>query len=505
MTKFLKQTAKFIGSRIFFRLTLVWFAIQSVWIAFSGLYPMAFDERYHFEVIKIYSERLHPFWSSMPPGEAPYGALSRDPSYLYHYLMGFPYRILERITNDEFSQVVTLRLTSVLFFIGGLIVFRKVLTNTGISDKLSNMVMAMVVATPIVSLLAGQINYDNLFFLVFALTVLSLQNFTAAVKSNSLKSTHILQLAIICMVGSLIKYAFLPVLASVIAVMVYVFLRQRSNVGLLTYLRTGLSGIVKDFRGRSVILKLWLLIPFFVLFGLSMERYGVNLQRYGTPAPECDKVLSVDQCFANPPWRRNYITRWSKENGKLDELKDTNFVKFALKSWPEKTTYHLFYAIDGERTRFLIRDPIMLTRNVSLIVGIVGGVLYIIHRRRIHGKYQMNQLLFVSLVYILSLLLQNYSDFVYLGYPFGIQGRYLIPALPIIYTAVGIGISMAIGNKRMAKSAVALVSIVYILTQGGGAATYIIRSDYQWNWQKPLIIDLNHRARTVLNPFVIDK
>src|ERR1700722_8925502 len=89
----MKKQTTFLQSPKCFLIILTMFVIESVWIAVSAGFPMAFDESFHFGIIKLYAKQWSPFFSHQPAGGNAYGALTADPSYLYHYLMSFPYRV----------------------------------------------------------------------------------------------------------------------------------------------------------------------------------------------------------------------------------------------------------------------------------------------------------------------------------------------------------------------------------------------------------------------------
>src|SRR5580704_2464794 len=141
MRTFLRQVAQILGSRRLFLITLCYFVFQSGWIALSAVYPQAFDENFHFGIIKVYASHWSPFLTKQPVGGDPYGALARDPSYLYHYLMSFPYRFFHLFTHDQTSLVIALRLIDVCLFTIGLILFRRVLLRAKISRALTNVLM----------------------------------------------------------------------------------------------------------------------------------------------------------------------------------------------------------------------------------------------------------------------------------------------------------------------------------------------------------------------------
>src|SRR5262245_25799525 len=101
------------------RLTYVilgFFVFEALWVAFSAVYPMAFDEDFHLGIIKIYSHQWLPFLSDNAVNTGQFGALSRDPSYLYHWLMSFPFRLVQLFTDSQTAQVIVLRLINIALF-----------------------------------------------------------------------------------------------------------------------------------------------------------------------------------------------------------------------------------------------------------------------------------------------------------------------------------------------------------------------------------------------------
>src|SRR4051812_30373118 len=90
---------RLLNSSLFFKIVVALLVLQAAWIAFTGLYPMAFDEDYHLGVIRLYAHHLSPFWDGQPDGADRFGAVARDPSFLYQYLMSFPYRLISLVTS----------------------------------------------------------------------------------------------------------------------------------------------------------------------------------------------------------------------------------------------------------------------------------------------------------------------------------------------------------------------------------------------------------------------
>ena len=96
----------FLGTSRFFKILLVIFVVQAFWIALTGRFPMAFDERTHLGIIEYYANHLNPFGSYQAPELNQYGLIIHNPSYIYHYLMSFPWRIITALTDNFIAQII---------------------------------------------------------------------------------------------------------------------------------------------------------------------------------------------------------------------------------------------------------------------------------------------------------------------------------------------------------------------------------------------------------------
>ena len=193
-----RRIVAFLGSREFFWGVVVLLVLQALWIACSGRYPMAFDEDFHLGIIRLYAHHLSPFWSGQPAGADAYGAIARDPSYLYQWLISFPYRLITVFTNDQTIQVLILRFVNIGLFAWGLSVYRRLLLKTGASAAIVHSCLLVLVLIPVVPLLAAQINYDNLWIPLVGLTLLLTVKFEQELRQRKrVDVTVLLQIAIL--------------------------------------------------------------------------------------------------------------------------------------------------------------------------------------------------------------------------------------------------------------------------------------------------------------------
>ena len=104
-----KKSVRLIGSNKFFYLIILLFLLQSIWIPISSRYPMAFDEAFHRNIIQLHASQWSPFITNQAPLTSKYGALTTDPSYLYHYLMSWPWRLVNLLFKSDTYKIVSLR------------------------------------------------------------------------------------------------------------------------------------------------------------------------------------------------------------------------------------------------------------------------------------------------------------------------------------------------------------------------------------------------------------
>lgn len=494
-----KKAKTFFGSRLFFRLSMALFILEAAWISISGAYSMAFDENYHLGIIRYYSSRFLPFWSAQPAGADGLGAINRDPSYLYQYLMSFPYRVFSHFVHSEMAQVIFLRGFSIALFVCGILIFRKILAQTGISKAMLHVIIAIFILTPVAPFLAAQLNYDNLLFVGVGTSLVLTQKLVEQLRNKRVLNLKTLILLVgVALLSSLVKYAYLPVLVGILIYLIFMlvkFIRRQKWPKVWKSLR-------KQWLAFSKVQMILFTLLILVSGGLFMERYGVNMVRYHTPTPECDQVIGVERCLSYGPWRRNYLTYLDKQNGTLPVL-STNPVNYSVTMWGKRITNELFFTVDGTSSNFMTRDPLQITRIFSVATILVGLALFLRWQRELRQRYQLGLLLTVSCVYVALLWTQNYMDFVHLGFPFAIQGRYLIPVLPMLYLFIALGFNRALQGQAYLKPILAFAAILFLCTQGGGAGIYILKSETSWYWRYGFLDDVNAAARQFLSCFTL--
>lgn len=475
--------SNFIASSLFFRLSMLFLIVSAGWIALTGQFPMAFDEDFHLGLIRIYASHLSPFLSGQPANGDAYGAVARDPSFLYHYLMSFPYRLISLISHNEQDQVLILRAINIALFTSCLPLYKKLLIKTGSSVKLANICIAVFVLIPISPLLAAQINYDNLILPLTALLLYSALRLTeAGVKDDTTK--QLLIVIALGFAGCLIKFAFIPIFFGVIAWLIWM---MRPN---LKSIRLTASNILH--RANKPVIAL-LLIGIFLLSVAGVQRYGVNIIRHHDPIPECGKVLSLEHCQYYGPYIRDYNFAQNKSNS------DTNPVRYT-KLWFKGMWIRSFFAVDGPKTQFQTRGPLAIPAIAALVLLSIGLIALLFQAKALAAKSLPPILLLigVSLIYIAAVWLQEYKAYLHTGVPVAINGRYLLPViLLLMYPAAEAACQILKRDiYKLAFAAIALLALAW----GGGSGTYILRSNDSWYWSNAVTKDANHVYQRVFGP-----
>lgn len=483
----------FLASRYFFGLVVLIFVVQALWLALSGIYPMAFDEDFHLGIIKLYAEYTSPFWGAHPPGADAYGAISRDPSYLYHYLMSFPYRIIVAVTDSTTAQIISLRLINIAFFTSGLFLWRAALLKTKASPAIVHLSLLMFILLPIVPFLAAQINYDNVFIpLVAAVFIFTSRVATSITNKKTIRAEDLSILIIICLATSLIKYAFLPIFIAVVLYLSVLLFLHRGQRAKIT------KGLVKSWKSLSIVIKASLIVSLLIISGLFAERYLVNIVRYHEPVPDCSKVLSVDQCRQYGPWGRDYdITARKPADAPV------NPIAFSY-DWITGMWLRTFFAVSGQSNEFETKGPLLMPATGAIVIVIFALISIVIYWRNIWRKYQKPVIalfLMVIIIYSCLLWIDRYQSFIKLGQTVALNGRYLLPiALPVMLIGA-LGINELFKRHDSIKLGIA-TTFVLIFMLGGGALTFVLRSNDTWLWNNSTIMQKNQQLRDTVGPVI---
>lgn len=216
--------------------TLTWiiagfFVLQASWFAVSFAYGMVFDEDYHFSIVKAYTEQLGPVIYDQPPSLDHLRDLENEGSFLYHYMMSFPLRLIMPFTESAESQITILRLINVGFVAAALLLYATLLVRVGISRVSINIGLLFFSLIPIFPYISATVNYDNLLLLAMSVYLLV---WTHYLKGNPWQWSGLLLIIVIGLFASLVKITFLPVFAVSLVVLSGYLIHHRRKDGLNT-------------------------------------------------------------------------------------------------------------------------------------------------------------------------------------------------------------------------------------------------------------------------------
>lgn len=494
--------ATIFGSNWFFGFIIGFFILQTVWIALSAIYPMLFDEEYHMGIIEIYSRQISPFIYAQPPEAAFHGDITRYGSYMFHYLMGFPYSLIQSFTNDLQTTVILMRLICISFVIAGLFIFRAFLLRAGLTKSMTHLAIGFFTLIPIVPFALAQVNYDSLAFLMTSIIFyISMR----AISNGSRQVAWISLLISVSSLASLVKFTILPV-AFANVLFVIIVLARRHGKKLPKILYSQVKKLPKVILAVSAL---------FLVFSIGMfsERYVVNIVKYHNIEPKCDQIHSEESCIQYTVWRRD--TTWKQENEEIQK-KRNNPAVYTYISWVPDV-YSDFVGIaafvyDNDNQELELRylptaikwSPGTIVLRVASWSMLVLAILAIAFTWKKLPNRKLRYLTIMTLlIFTTSMWIRNYTDYLNIGTVTATQGRYFIPLLIPILAVAGLAFRHIL--VRLRYQAIFLAACLLIFSQGGGFGSYILFSSNLWYWpqHRELINSTNQQVRQVLEKVTI--
>lgn len=484
-----------LSSPKFFWLVLALFAFGAAFLAITSVYPMAFDEDFHLGMIQLYSAVWNPFAITQTPDAAAYGSVVTDPSYLFHYLMSFPYRLLDFLGASLETTVIMLRLFNVALFAASIVIFRRVLLGAGLSPLITHSVLAFALLIPVSSMLAAQLNYDNVIMVVTAVSLLLTLRIRESLLAGKLALVLLGWLAILQLLASITKYAYLPIAAGLVLYLVILLVRHARARPIWRDGWRVLGGTSPALLVALVVL----LVGSVLLFA---QRYVGNLVTYQDIVPDCGIVLTVDECNQYSVWRRDTALHQALTPESTAQLK--TLPEYVATDWLWGMQERLFFTVSGPTLDHQTRSGLPVLRAMMVGVAVFGLVMFMVFARRILGRYPVFWLFIsVIVVYVGVLIVQQYGMYRYTGAPVAINGRYLLPLLPLFGALVALGLAELLRSTRVTIAAPLLITAVLLgcALQGGGVVTYIVQSSPDWfraGWAR----DVTSGIRDALAPML---
>ena len=284
--KFSQALAAFAGTKHARYLVYALFVVQVVYLIFSVQVGLPPDELTHIRFIEYYTyNSLDPFIGSQTDWFA-LGDVTREVSYLYHYLMSLVLRVSPFTALNEY---ILLRFVGLALAFGTLVFSAKTFQLLKVPAGVITLGLFIVTNMAEFMLLSGAVNNDNMVWFITAGSMYLLVKLWTE-RKGQLRT--LLFLATIVALGAITKKTFLP-LALVFAGGGVLFSVMNWKL---------LIDQLKQSKWRE-----WLLIGALVFsVGLAIERIGVNLVQYRAIDAPCADIHTVEQCSEYGVLRRNY-------------------------------------------------------------------------------------------------------------------------------------------------------------------------------------------------------
>lgn len=470
--------------------SLIWLALQSLWLILSSnLLP--YDEYYHIGIIEFYSRQWSPLITQQPAEMSLYGDLTRLPAYLYHYLMSFPYRLLDVFTDNQALIIIGLRLLNVAMIIVGIVLFRRLFREAKVSERVINLATLVFVATPIVPLLSAQNNYDNAMFMLTP--VVLILAYRLVTKTPELKT--LLWLGTVGMLATLIKYNFIVIFGAVAVYVAWVLL-YRHKQKLFRLLLVSMQKVPKATLLAAVV--------FVLTLGLFTERFGVNAVRYKQVKVDCAKVQPREVCMQYSPWRRNQnaLTKMPEEplyGGAVTYT--SHWVAIIMRGY-----FAIFANIVPENTdvpdpygHYVFKNllPLPIVLGYSFVV--LGLLALMLNIKELWQKHLTRLTVVSSALLVLALWTFNFTFYLKYGRAYAIQARYLIPMMLPLLVLFGQALTMTVRRTSLRWLKWLLLTMVALYVLSGGIAGWIIKSNDNWYWpNNSLVLSANRTAKAML-------
>lgn len=434
-----------ITSRYFLIAFMALFVLQATFYAAGIRYGVPPDEKYHFESIAYYSQESFakgPFIDNQSPETiSEVRTLERNTSYLFHYLLSLPLRVLQSFSVSHELQVLFLRLLNVLFALGTLYVLKRCLDEISDDKILKNLSIAAVSLTGMFIWLAGSINYDNLANLLFIAFIWQ--------AIRSIKNPSIVAGLIAISLGMatvLTKYTFLPeILFGITAIVFFLFRKYGTDI----------KGYYDNLKKSAKLNKagtITVIVLFVFITLLFAERVGVNVLRFHQVQPSCTKIHAFEECMQNPIFKRNYDSKQahnSNNGGSIDSIDPFSHTG----SWLYKMYNGLYFYFGHKRIDSNKLSELIAAAFVTLFVTTL-----FFSRKKIRRKHAFWFLAAITFLYVAALYLFNLKTLLSYGDRFAYQGRYLLPVIGFIYFFAGFIIINTARNMSSRLKKIFLIS-----------------------------------------------
>jgi hypothetical protein len=368
---------------------------------------------------------------------------------MYHYLLSYPYRLLPSGWSDQ-QKTVVLRFFSITFMTAGLAVLAATLQRLTKQPYVTNISLFLLTNTIMFPFIAASLSYDSLAFLSASAM---LYFFVSLLQTYRLSSLLKFSLAVIF--GGLVKFTLLPLAGLLVVALIW---RYRKEVKIVW--RKSVAEVKK--RPRYLLI---LLVPLLLLLASFTERYAINVVRYGSYKPQCDQVMTFEECKHSGLFRRNLAFRGSSVTKPIPTPGYVVDWVIAIK----KNTYSILGHKRTHETTVILYGSAVFWVASLVVIGL-----------KVRKKDNLLlYLLAVSVLYTVILMIFDYELFAKSGRNLARQGRYLFPILGVYYFASIYYLQRLLAKRVVVNViAVAFIMVVFFL---GSLPSYIYSTTPAWN------------------------
>lgn len=479
---------KFLGSKTFFWLVLILFVFQALWLALTFRYPMLYDESYHFGVTQFFSNGISPIIEDQSKEYDKYRDISREGSYLYHYLMSYPYRLIELITDRLAVQVISLRIINIALFATGLWIFAKMFRAMKVKPILTNVALLFFVLLPITPFVAATINYDNLLFPLTALFLYLCVNLIVKKKSPTINDY--LVLVLLGFVACLVKFVFMPIFAASLIFLLIKF--WSDNKSSLTAAKKLIST-----SNKKILLILSVLI---LIFALWFSHIHIkNIINYGSLIPRCRDTMAVERCQASGLVRRNIILEESTD------LRERVMFPGFIFLWADQILNYVSWSgvehsVNGKLT--VNEKPLPVFHMTMFTLVVAGGFAALLSWRMFAKNIAYRFTAVVFFVYTAAVIYSNFASYNKYHQLIATQPRYFIVLLPLLMIFMVLGLDTIMRKIQRPAKIILFATTLFFIMNGAGLITHLMVSDDNWYWQNKKVIRINNAVKNKLTPIV---
>ena len=457
------------------------------------MYPMLYDEQFHFGVIKVYEQQLSPIIRDQQPKYDVFGNLANGDATLFHLILSFPSRFISKYIDSLAIQIIAMRFLCIGLFSLGIILFRKLLLMLGVKRGSINVSLLIFVLIPVVPFLAATVNYDNM---LFPLTALFFIYMVKILAQDRIQLVSLIGFLSIGMFASLVKYIFLPIFFAGIVVVMSSLLfkyRRKRNISIIC---TDAKASLKSKRHYEVAL---IVLLFCTTLFLFTNKFIKNTIQYGTPQPSCQQTFPVERCRANYVANRAIDSLETKSQRKSVQLPD-----YSSEWFRQMVRASVLSASNTTESKHEVGRPLSII-YVSVFFGAITlPIVIAIGFAKYGRKYKpLTIVTCVALFFTGVVYLQNVLIYYEFNAPYAIQARYLVNIWPILLAFAVMTVDLLLGRRQSIKAAL-VAAIFLIMLQGGGMSTYLLSANQSWYWNNETVRNFNESMQNYIDNFVVD-